>query len=82
MTGWHPSDIDRLRWEFIGYANPYGVIDRDGFRKLFIAALANKSWNEIEHESEAAFRMFDANRTGALDFNEYMTACARMMRDV
>ena len=59
--------------------NQNGVIDRDGFRKLFIASLLNMTWQDIERESEATFRRFDINQSGVLDFNEYMQACSRMI---
>jgi len=75
LTGWSPADIERLRNEFSLYANSYGVIDREGFRKLYIASLLNMSWQDIERDSEAAFRNFDQNQTGALDFNEYIQGC-------
>jgi hypothetical protein len=82
LTGWSVQDIERLRHEFLNYANPLGVIDRDGFRKLYIASLLNMTWEAIEHDAEAAFRNFDINQTGGLDFNEYITACSRMSRDI
>lgn len=82
LTGWSPQDIERLRHEFLSYTNSYGVIDRDGFRKLYIASLLNMTWEALEREAEAAFRNFDINQTGGLDFNEYITACSRMSRDI
>lgn len=82
LTGWSVQDIERLRQEFHVYANQMGVIDRDGFRKLYIASLLNMTWDAVEHDSEAAFRNFDINQTGFLDFNEYITACSRMSREV
>lgn len=81
LTGWSTQDIERLRHEFFSYANSYGVIDREGFRKLYIASLLNMTWDAIERDSEAAFRNFDINQTGFLDFNEYITACSRMARE-
>ena len=81
VTGFSPMDIAHLRMEFYNYANTQGVIDRDGFRKLYIASLVNKTWDAINHEAEIAFRNFDVNRTGGLDFNEYMLACSRMLAD-
>ena len=80
MAGLSPTDVTQLRMEFNNYANPYGIIDRDGFRKLYVASLLNKTWDMIEREAETAFRNFDVNQTGGLDFHEYMTACARMLR--
>ena len=82
LTGWSPQDIDRLRREFSSYANPMGVIDREGFRKIYVASLLNMTWDAVEHEAEAAFRNFDINQTGFLDFNEYITACSRMSREL
>jgi len=82
LTGWSSQDIERLRHEFLSYANQYGVIDREGFRKLYIASLLNMTWEAVERDAEAAFRNFDINQTGALDFNEYITACSRMTREV
>ncbi|CAF2970943.1 unnamed protein product [Rotaria sp. Silwood2] len=82
LTGWSIQDIERLRQEFLNYANLYGVIDRDGFRKLYIASLLNTTWQGVELNTEAAFRSFDVNQTGALDFNEYIMACLRMIRGV
>lgn len=81
LTGWSIPEIERLRHEFMSYANSYGVIDREGFRKLYVASLLNMTWQALERDSEAAFRNFDVNQTGALDFNEYITACARMARE-
>lgn len=78
-TGIPPSEVERFRYEFNNYANRNGVIDRDGFRRLFIAGLLNMTWQDIERESEATFRRFDVNQSGVLDFNEYMQACSRMM---
>lgn len=80
ITGVSPNDIGHLRMEFYNYANQNGIIDRDGFRKLYIASLVNKTWDALDHEAEIAFRTFDSNGTGGLDFNEYMMACARMIR--
>lgn len=82
LTGWSVQDIERLRQEFNVYSNQMGVIDREGFRKLYIASLLNMTWEAVEHDSEAAFRNFDINQTGFLDFNEYITACSRMSREV
>jgi hypothetical protein len=81
LTGWSNQDIERLRGEFQTYANMRGVIDRDGFRKLYIASLLNTTWDAIERNSDVAFRNFDINRTGVLDFNEYIIACSRMSND-
>lgn len=80
MTGISPTDVGQLRMEFYNYANPRGIIDRDGFRKLYVASLLNKTWDMIEREAETAFRTFDVNQTGGLDFNEYMAACGRMLK--
>jgi hypothetical protein len=80
MVGLPPADVAQLRAEFYNYANPYGIIDRDGFRKLYVASLLNKTWQVIEREAETAFRNFDTNQTGGLDFHEYMMACARMTK--
>lgn len=80
LTGWSMADIDRLRREFAIYSTPYGVIDREGFRKLFVSSLLNMPWDAVERESEGAFRSFDVNQTGTLDFNEYITACTRLIR--
>ena len=77
-TGWPAEDILRLRYEFLAYANPLGVIDRDGFRKFYIASLLNTTWNALERDAEIVFRNFDANQTGRLDFNEYIITCARL----
>jgi hypothetical protein len=82
LTGWSNEDIERLRHEYLSYANMNGVIDRDGFRKLYIASLLNETWEAVERDAEAAFRNFDINQTGVLDFNEYITACSRMTREV
>lgn len=82
LTGWSVQDIERLRHEFYSYTNPMGVIDREGFRKLYVASLLNMTWEAVEHDSEAAFRNFDINQTGFLDFNEYITACSRMSREL
>lgn len=81
LTGWSLQDIERLRHEFLAYANSYGVIDREGFRKLYVASLLNMTWEALERDAESAFRNFDINQTGALDFNEYITACSRMARE-
>jgi Ca2+-binding EF-hand superfamily protein len=81
LTGWSTQDIERLRHEYLTYANSYGVIDREGFRKLYVASLLNMTWEAVERDAEAAFRNFDINQTGALDFNEYITACSRMARE-
>lgn len=81
LTGWSVQDIERLRHEYQSYSNQYGVIDREGFRKLYIASLLNMTWEAIERDAEAAFRNFDINQTGTLDFNEYITACSRMTRE-
>lgn len=81
LTGWSMQDIERLRREFLNYANAYGVIDREAFRKLYVASLLNMTWEVLERDAEQAFRNFDINRTGALDFNEYITACSRMARE-
>ena len=78
-TGIPLPEVERFRYEFSNYANQNGVIDRDGFRKLFIASLLNMTWQDIERESEATFRRFDINQSGVLDFNEYMQACSRMI---
>jgi hypothetical protein len=80
ITGLSPPDIGQLRMEFHNYANPNGIIDRNGFRKLYVASLLNKTWDMVEREAETAFRNFDVNQSGGLDFNEYMIACARMLR--
>ncbi len=80
MTGLSPTDVSRLRLEFFNYANSSGVIDREGFRKLYIASLLNMTWEAIERDAEMAFRTFDANNTGGLDFDEYIIACSRMLR--
>jgi hypothetical protein len=82
LTGWSVQEIERLRQEFLSYTNHYGVIDREGFRKLYLASLLNMTWEALERDSEAAFRNFDINLTGFLDFNEYITACSRMSRDI
>lgn len=82
LTGWSLQDIERLRHEFMTYANPSGVIDRIGFMKLYVASVLNMTWEALESQAEAAFRNFDVNQTGALDFNEFVTACSRMTRDV
>jgi len=82
LTGWSVQDIERLRHEFFSYANHSGVIDREGFRKLYIASLLNMTWEALEHDAETAFRNFDINQTGGLDFNEYITACSRMTREL
>jgi hypothetical protein len=81
LTGWSIQDIERLRHEFLTYTNSYGVIDREGFRKLYIASLLNMTWEAVERDAEAAFRNFDVNQSGVLDFNEYITACSRMARE-
>ncbi|CAF0870973.1 unnamed protein product [Adineta ricciae] len=78
-TGIPLPEIERFRHEFNNYANRNGVIDRDGFRRLFIASLLNTTWQDIERESESTFRRFDVNQSGVLDFNEYMQACSRMI---
>lgn len=80
LTGWSLSDIERLRFEFATYSNPMGVIDREGFRRLFVSSLLNAPWDAVDREAEIAFRTFDINRTGTLDFNEYITACTRLIR--
>lgn len=77
-TGLPPDDIERLRREFYTYANPHGSIDRNGFRKLYIASLLNKTWEQIDHDAEIAFRNFDTNQTGLVDFDEYCASCARL----
>ena len=82
LTGWSIQDIERLRHEFTAYANSNGVIDRIAFMKLYVASLLNMSWEVLESKAEAAFRNFDVNQTGSLDFNEFVTACSRMTRDV
>jgi hypothetical protein len=81
LTGLHPVDIVQLRREFSNYTNSYGVIDREGFRKLYIASLLNTTWEIIAHDSEVAFRNFDVHQTGGLDFNEYITACSHIMKE-
>ncbi|CAF1002142.1 unnamed protein product [Rotaria sordida] len=78
LTGWSVEDIKRLREEFINYTNQYGLVDRDGFRRLFVASLLNTTWQGLELNTEAVFRYFDLNQSGALDFNEYIMACLRM----
>jgi hypothetical protein len=78
VFGIPPSDVGRLRAEFYNYTNPYGEIDREGFEKLYVASLLNKTWNTIQNEAATIFRTFDFNHTGGLDFNEYMAVCARM----
>ncbi|CAF2987805.1 unnamed protein product [Rotaria sp. Silwood2] len=80
VTGWSVQDIERLRQDYLNYTNQYGIIDRDGFRKLYIASLLNTSWPGLEHKSEAAFHYFDVNHTGALDFDEFIMAYLRMAR--
>ena len=82
LTGWSIADIERLRHEYMSYTNAMGVIDREGFRKLYVASLLNMTWEAVERDAEAAFRNFDINQTGVLDFNEYITACSRMSRDI
>ncbi|CAF0913941.1 unnamed protein product [Rotaria sordida] len=82
LTGWTIADIERLRTEFTIYANPFGVIDREGFRKLYIASLLNMTWDALVRDAEIAFRNFDLNQTGTLDFHEYITACSRMTREL
>lgn len=77
-TGLSTDQIERLRREFSTYANPFGVIDRKGFRKLYVASLVNMTWDDIERNAETAFRNFDTNLTGGVDFEEYVTSCARM----
>ncbi|CAF1408314.1 unnamed protein product [Rotaria magnacalcarata] len=71
-TGWSINDIERLRVEFTGYANPNGATDRHAFRKLYIASMLNMNLKTIERNAEVAFRSFDVNQTGTLDFNEYI----------
>ncbi|CAF1678462.1 unnamed protein product, partial [Didymodactylos carnosus] len=68
LTGWSLNEVERLRHEFMMYANQHGVIDRESFRKLYVASLLNMNWETLEHDAEAAFRNFDVNLTGALDF--------------
>jgi hypothetical protein len=80
LTGWSLADIERLRHEFTLYTNNFGVIDHDGFRKLYIASLVNMPWDSIERESESAFRTFDLNQKGSLDFDEYINVCMRMIQ--
>ncbi|UJR31065.1 hypothetical protein I4U23_018575 [Adineta vaga] len=82
LTGWSIQDIERLRHEFLSYTNSYNVIDREGFRKLYVASLLNMTWEALERDAESAFRNFDINQTGFLDFNEYITACSRMAREL
>lgn len=82
LTGWSLDDIERLRHEFYNYANSFGVIDREGFLKLYIASLLNMTWDAVARDAEMAFRNFDVNQTGGLDFNEYITACSRMTREI
>ncbi|CAF3411161.1 unnamed protein product [Rotaria sp. Silwood1] len=80
ITGWSIPDIQRLRRDYFNYTNQYGIIDRDGFRKLYIASLLNTPWPGLEFNSEAAFYSFDVNHTGALDFDEFMLAYLRMTK--
>ena len=46
-----------------------------------LPSLLNMTWEALERDAEAAFRHFDINQTGVLDFNEYITACSRMARE-
>ncbi|CAF1046687.1 unnamed protein product [Adineta steineri] len=78
LTGWSSPDLQRLQSEFLAYANPNGIVDRSGFRRLYISSLLNTSWENIERNAEATFRSLDINQTGGLDFNEYMIGCTRM----
>jgi len=81
LTGFSPTDIGRLRIEFYNYANnPYGEIDRKGFQKLYVASLLHMTWNAIERDAELAFRNFDLDTSGGIDFNEYITVCSRLSR--
>ncbi len=80
LAGISPTDVEYLRMEFYNYTNSSGIIDRTGFQKLYVASLLNKTWDALEREAETAFRVFDVNQTGGLDFSEYMIACARMLR--
>jgi hypothetical protein len=81
ITGWSPTDIEHLRQEYLMYTNPSGVIDRNGFLKLYVASLLNSTWDMVERDSEAAFRLLDINLSGVLDFNEYVMTCTRMTRE-
>ena len=81
LTGWTMQDIERLKFEFSTYANRFGVMDREGFHKLYAASLLNTSWDIIQREADVAFRNFDINQSGNLDFDEYIAACIRMARD-
>jgi len=80
VTGLPPTDVGRLRIEFYNYANPYGEIDHTAFQKLYVASLLNMTWDDIGRDAELAFRNFDVNSTGGIDFNEYITACSRLSR--
>ena len=79
ITGLPLSEVQQLRSEFFIYANQSGVIDRQGFIKLYVASLVNTPWQSIEQDSEKAFRNFDLKKTGCLDFCEYVITCSRMM---
>jgi len=81
LTGFQPTDVQQLRLEFSDYANSYGVIDREGFRKFYIASLLNTTWRTIEYDAEVAFRNFDVNQSDAVDFYEYITTCSRILRN-
>ncbi|CAF5154637.1 unnamed protein product, partial [Rotaria magnacalcarata] len=81
-TGWSINDIERLRVEFTGYANPNGATDRHAFRKLYIASMLNMNLKTIERNAEVAFRSFDVNQTGTLDFNEYIVVCFNIIRKI
>lgn len=78
LSGWTVKDLEQLRNEFYDYTNQSGEIDQNGFRKLYIASLLNTKWEALENGAEAAFQNFDVNKTGKLDFNDFMVACLNM----
>ncbi|CAF0821544.1 unnamed protein product [Didymodactylos carnosus] len=82
LSGWSLDDIENLRQEFNMYANQNGIIDREAFCRLYVASLLHTTWETLQRDAESAFRSFDVNWTGAIDFNRYIITCSHMANDM